>query len=63
MFGKCGMASIKFTENQQINVIFPSESFCSDFLYYCLSAVMLKITALAGERAVPFVKKAWFLEA
>ena len=61
--GKCGMASTELTSNQQINAVFPSESFCSDFLYYCVSAAAPRITALAGEQAVPLINKTQFSEA
>ncbi|QSB02021.1 restriction endonuclease subunit S [Methylomonas sp. EFPC1] len=60
--GKCGMASTELTSNQQINAIFPSETFCSDFLYYGVSAAAPRVTALAGEQAVPLVNKSQFSE-
>lgn len=60
--GKCGMASTELTSNQQINAIFPSETFCADFLYYSLSAAAPNIRALAGEQAVPLVNKSQFSE-
>ncbi|MCF8168449.1 MAG: restriction endonuclease subunit S [Rhodoferax sp.] len=61
--GKCGIASTQLTSNQQINAIFPSDAFCSDFLYYSVSAAAPRITALAGEQAVPLVNKSQFSEA
>ncbi|MHB1541448.1 MAG: restriction endonuclease subunit S [Steroidobacteraceae bacterium] len=60
--GKCGMASTELTSNQQINAIFPSETFSADFLYYGLSAAAPRIRALAGEQAVPLVNKSQFSE-
>ena len=58
--GKCGIATTELTSNQQINAIFPSDSFCPDFLYYSVSAAASRIKALAGEQAVPLVNKSQF---
>ena len=60
--GKCGMASTELTSNQQINAIFPSETFSPDFLYYSVSAAAPRVRALAGEQAVPLVNKSQFSE-
>jgi type I restriction enzyme, S subunit len=60
--GKCGIASTELTSNQQINAIFPSPTFSSDFLYYALSAASPRIKSLAGEQAVPLINKAQFSE-
>lgn len=52
----------RLTSNQQINAIFPSPTFSSDFLYYALSAASPRIKSLAGEQAVPLINKAQFSE-
>lgn len=60
--GKCGIASVEMSSNQQINAIFPSPEFSADFLYYAVSAAAPKIRYLAGEQAVPLVNKTQFSE-
>ena len=60
--GKCGVALVELTSNQQINAIFPSPAFSVDYLYYFVSAAAPKIRALAGEQAVPIVNKTQFAE-
>jgi type I restriction enzyme, S subunit len=60
--GKCGVASVELTSNQQINAVFPSSSFSSDFLYYAISAAAQRIKSLAGEQAVPLINKSQFSE-
>ena len=60
--GKCGIASVELTSNQQINAVFPSCSFSTDYLYYILCSIAPRIRALAGEQAVPIVNKAQFSE-
>jgi type I restriction enzyme, S subunit len=60
--GKAGIAQIQLTSNQQINAIFPSSDFSSEYLYYAISAISPKISALAGEQAVPIVNKTQFSE-
>ena len=60
--GKCGVASISLTTNQQINAIFPSSTFSTDYLYYTVCAAAPRIRALAGEQAVPIVNKTQFSE-
>ena len=60
--GKCGVASIDLTTNQQINAIFPSHTFSTDYLYYAVCAVAHIIRSLAGEQAVPIVNKRQFSE-
>jgi type I restriction enzyme, S subunit len=60
--GKCGVASIDLTTNQQINAIFPSPAFSPDYLYYAVCASSPRIRALAGEQAVPIVNKSQFSE-
>ena len=58
--GKCGIAPIELTSNQQINAIFPSPSFSVDYLYYIICAAAPRIRGIAGEQAVPIVNKAQF---
>ena len=60
--GKCGIASVEMSSNQQINAIFPSPEFSADFLYYAVSAAVPKVRSLAGEQAVPLVNKTQFSE-
>ena len=60
--GKCGIASIELTSNQQINAIFPSPAFRADYLYYFICSIAPRIKALAGEQAVPIVNKTHFSE-
>ena len=58
--GKCGIAPVDLTSNQQINAIFPSPSFSVDFLFYAVSSAGPRIRAQAGEQAVPIVNKTQF---
>ncbi len=58
--GKCGIAPVELTSNQQINALFPSSSFSADFLYYVLCAAAPRIKSLAGEQAVPLINKSQF---
>ena len=60
--GKCGLASVGLTSNQQINAIFPAPTFSTDFLYYATCAAAPKVRSLAGEQAVPLVNKTQFSE-
>lgn len=60
--GKCGVASVELTSNQQINAIFPTPTFSSDFLYYAACAAAPRVKSLAGEQAVPLVNKTQFSE-
>ena len=60
--GKCGIAPVELTSNQQINAIFPSSSFSADYLFYAVSAAAPRIKAQAGEQAVPIVNKTQFSE-
>lgn len=60
--GKCGIASVEMSSNQQINAIFPSLEFSTEFLYYAVSAAAPKVRFLAGEQAVPLVNKTQFSE-
>lgn len=60
--GKCGIAPIELTSNQQINAVFPDKSFNSDYLYYELSSIAPRIKSLAGEQAVPLINKTQFGE-
>lgn len=58
--GKCGIAPVELTTNQQINVVIPSPGFSVDFLYYALCTMAPRIKMLAGEQAVPIVNKKQF---
>jgi type I restriction enzyme S subunit len=58
--GKCGIASVELTANQQINAIFPATIFSVDYLFYAVSAAAPRIKAQAGEQAVPIVNKTQF---
>jgi len=60
--GKCGIAPVELTSNQQINAIFPSTSFAVDYLFYAVSAAAPRIRVQAGEQAVPIVNKTQFSE-
>jgi type I restriction enzyme S subunit len=60
--GKCAVAPVELTSNQQINAIFPSPVFSVDYLYYFVCTAAPKIRALAGEQAVPIVNKTQFSE-
>jgi len=60
--GKSGMASKELTSNQQINAIFPNDSYSSDFLFYQLSLLSNFIKKQAGEQAVPLINKSKFGE-
>ena len=61
--GKCGMAHVEMTANQQINAILPSFRSCPEFVYYAMCAAAPQIKALAGEQAVPIVNKTLFSQA
>jgi type I restriction enzyme S subunit len=60
--GKCGIAPIELTSNQQINAVFPSPNFSVGFLYYAICFAAPRIKALAGAQAVPIVNKTQFSE-
>ena len=60
--GKCGIAPVELTSNQQINAIFPSPDFSVDYLFYAVCTAAPKIRAQAGEQAVPIVNKTQFSE-
>jgi type I restriction enzyme S subunit len=60
--GKCGVAPVELTSNQQINAVFPSPAFSTDYLYYSVCRAAPRIRALAGEQAVPIVNKTQFSE-
>jgi type I restriction enzyme S subunit len=61
--GKCAIATIPLTSNQQINAVVPSQAIETDFLFYALCFIAAQIKALAGEQAVPIVNKTQFSEA
>ena len=56
--GKIGIASSELTSNQQINAIICNED--NEFLYYVLLYNTGRIRKLAGEQAVPIIKKSDF---
>ncbi|MCC2638436.1 MAG: restriction modification system specificity domain protein [Moraxellaceae bacterium] len=58
--GKCGLAGIELTSNQQINAVFPNQSFSSEYLYYELCFISPRIKSMAGEQAVPLINKSQF---
>jgi len=60
--GKCALAQIESTSNQQINAILSSPSFSPEFLYYAVSLAAPRIRALASEQAVPIINKSQFGE-
>jgi len=60
--GKSGIANRELTSNQQINAVFPNESYCSDFLFYVLILLSNKIKSSASEQAVPLINKTEFSE-
>jgi type I restriction enzyme S subunit len=60
--GKCGIATVELTSNQQINAIFPSPAFSVDYLFYAVCTAAPGIKAQAGEQAVPIVNKTQFAE-
>lgn len=60
--GKCGVATVDLTSNQQINAVMPSPTYNTDFLYYALCLLSPSIRRLAGEQAVPLINKTQFSE-
>ena len=58
--GKCGIAQIELTSNQQINAVFPAKGFDNEYVYYELSFLSPRIKALAGVQAVPIINKSQF---
>lgn len=58
--GKCAIAKVELSSNQQINAILPNSTFDSEFLYYGLSRGASAVKAQAGEQAVPLVNKTQF---
>jgi type I restriction enzyme S subunit len=60
--GKLGISDKELTSNQQINAIFPNESFSTNFLYYNLLHQTSYIRSLASEQAVPMINKSDFGE-
>ena len=61
--GKCAIASVELTSNQQINALLPSPRYCTQFVYYTLCRAAPWIKSQAGEQAVPIVNKSQFSEA
>lgn len=58
--GKSGISKVVLTSNQQINAIFPNDSYICDFLYYSLLYITPKIKLSASEQAVPMINKTEF---
>jgi len=58
--GKSGISERELTSNQQINAIFPNNTFDSDYLYYVLILSSNRIKQGAGESAVPIINKTEF---
>jgi type I restriction enzyme S subunit len=58
--GKAGISKVELSSNQQINAVFPCESYSSDFLYYYLIFISPKIKLGASEQAVPMINKTEF---
>lgn len=58
--GKSGMAKIELTSNQQINAVFPDDSYSSDYLFYYLNFISPKIKLGASEQALPMINKTEF---
>ncbi len=50
--GKCGIATVELTSNQQINAIFPTPAFSVDYLYYsvCMRIPMIPAGDSDGRR-------------
>lgn len=60
--GKLGISTKELTSNQQINAIFPNQSYSTQFLYYYLASITPYIRGLASEQAVPMINKSSFGE-
>jgi len=58
--GKIAMASAKCCTNQQINSVICQKSTDSHFVYYVMQTKINTLKALAGQTAVPIVKKSLF---
>jgi type I restriction enzyme S subunit len=58
--GKSGIAPIVLTSNQQINAIFPNDSYSTDYVFYTLNHLAYRIKSLASEQAVPIINKSTF---
>jgi type I restriction enzyme, S subunit len=58
--GKSGIAPIVLTSNQQINAIFPNDSYSTDYVFYTLNHLAYRIKSLASEQAVPIINKSAF---
>ncbi len=60
--GKSGISQTELASNQQINAVFPNANYSTDYLFYALSLLSLKIKSLASEQAVPIINKSEFQE-
>lgn len=58
--GKSGITTFEMTSNQQINAVFPNNSFSTEFLYYYLNLISDKIKSSASEQALPMINKTEF---
>lgn len=58
--GKIAMASAKCCTNQQINSVICKKNTDSHFVYYVMQTKINTLKALAGQTAVPIVKKSLF---
>jgi len=58
--GKTGMAAEECCTNQQINSIICGKNIDSHFVYYMMQTKINELKALAGQTAVPIVKKSLF---
>ncbi|MCK4259331.1 MAG: restriction endonuclease subunit S [Halanaerobiales bacterium] len=58
--GKSGIAPFELTSNQQINAILPNETYSTEYVYYMLKHLSLKIKSSASVQAVPIINKSTF---
>ena len=60
--GKCAIAGVDLTSNQQINAVMPILEVSDEYVYYALCMESKKIKEQAGEQAVPMVNKSQFAD-
>ncbi|MGD9732325.1 MAG: restriction endonuclease subunit S [Desulfamplus sp.] len=58
--GKSGITNFEMTSNQQINAVFPNDSYSTEFLYYSLNLISEQIKLSASEQALPMINKTEF---